>query len=79
MTRNIAGLSGCGLPISVLLFVSCELAIATVRFLRTPASDFTGSHRPGPLDGLSYLAFVLFHRLCADGRTAAAPTDERRD
>lgn len=45
---------------AVLLFVGCEIAIATIRFLRTPASEVMGSHRPGPLDGLFYLGFVLF-------------------
>jgi len=44
----------------VLLFAACEIAIATVRFLRTPASEYMGSHRPGPLDGVFYIAFVLF-------------------
>lgn len=59
MTRNIAS-AWLWLANAVLLFVCCEIAIASLRFLRAPASDYTGSHRPGPLDGLFYLAFVLF-------------------
>lgn len=45
---------------AALLFVGCEIAIMTIRFLRTPALEIMGSHRPGPLDGLFYLGFVLF-------------------
>jgi hypothetical protein len=45
---------------AILLFVGFEIAVATIRFLRTPAADYLGSHRPGPLDGLFYIAFVLF-------------------
>ena len=45
---------------AILLFLCCEIAIASVRFLRTPASEYAGSHRPGPLDGLFYLTFLLF-------------------
>lgn len=45
---------------AVLLFLGFEIAIATLRFLRTPPIAYMGSHRPGPLDGLFYLAFVLF-------------------
>jgi hypothetical protein len=45
---------------AVLLFLGCELAIASIRFLRAPASEIMGSHRPGPLDGLFYIGFVLF-------------------
>ena len=45
---------------AVLLFAAFEIAIATVRFLRTPAAEILGSHRPGPLDGLFYIGFVLF-------------------
>jgi hypothetical protein len=59
MTRNVASF-WLWLTNAVLLFIGCEIAIATVRFLRTPASEYTGSHRPGPLDGLFYLAFLLF-------------------
>lgn len=59
MTRNIASF-WLWLANAVLLFICCEIAIASVRFVRTPASEFTGSHRPGPLDGLFYIAFVLF-------------------
>lgn len=59
MTRNVASF-WLWFANVVLLFVSCEIAIVTVRFLRTPAVEFAGSHRPGPLDGLFYLAFVLF-------------------
>lgn len=59
LTRNIASF-WLWLANAVLLFAACEIAIATVRFLRTPAADYMGSHRPGPLDGFFYLAFVLF-------------------
>jgi hypothetical protein len=59
LTRNV-GSFWLWLANVVLLFVCCEIGIATVRFLRTPASEYAGSHRPGPLDGLFYLAFVLF-------------------
>ncbi|MGV3550535.1 hypothetical protein [Rhizobium sp.] len=59
MTRNVASF-WLWLGNAVLLFIGFEISIATVRFLRTPASDYAGSHRPGPLDGLFYLAFVLF-------------------
>lgn len=45
---------------AALLFVGFELAIASIRFLRAPASQVQGSHLPGPLDGLFYLGFVLF-------------------
>lgn len=45
---------------ATLLFIGCEIAIATIRFLRTPAAEGMGSHRAGPLDGLFYLGFVLF-------------------
>jgi uncharacterized membrane protein len=44
---------------AVLLFLACEIAIASVRFLRTPPVEYLGSHRPGPLDGVFYLGFVL--------------------
>lgn len=59
LTRNIASI-WLWLANAVLLFVACEIAIATVRFVRTPASEYLGSHRPGPLDGVFYIAFVLF-------------------
>lgn len=59
LTRNIASF-WLWLANAALLFVACEIAIATVRFLRTPAIDQLGSHRPGPLDGVFYIAFVLF-------------------
>jgi hypothetical protein len=45
---------------AVLLFIAFEIGIASVRFLRTPVADYLGSHRPGPLDGLFYIGFVLF-------------------
>ncbi|RYF00959.1 MAG: hypothetical protein EOO78_11160, partial [Oxalobacteraceae bacterium] len=51
LTRNIASF-WLWFANVVLLFVACEIAIATVRFLRTPASEYMGSHRPGPLDGV---------------------------
>jgi uncharacterized membrane protein YidH (DUF202 family) len=59
MTRNVASV-WLWLANAFLLFMSCEIAIAFVRFLRTPSAEYMGSHRPGPLDGLFYLAFVLF-------------------
>jgi len=59
LTRNIASV-WLWLANAVLLFIGCEIAIATIRFLRAPASEIMGSHRPGPLDGLFYLGFVLF-------------------
>jgi len=59
LTRNIASI-WLWLANAVLLFVACEIAIVTVRFLRTPAIEYMGSHRPGPLDGFFYIAFVLF-------------------
>lgn len=59
LTRNVAS-AWLWLANVVLLFLSFEIAIATMRFLRTPAAEYTGSHRPGPLDGFFYLAFVLF-------------------
>jgi hypothetical protein len=59
LTRNIASF-WLWLANAVLLFVGCEIAIATIRFLRAPAAEILGSHRPGPLDGLFYLGFVLF-------------------
>lgn len=59
LTRNIASF-WLWVANAVLLFVGCEIAIATIRFLRAPAWEIMGSHRPGPLDGLFYLGFVLF-------------------
>lgn len=59
LTRNIASF-WLWLANAALLFVACEIAIATVRFVRAPAIDYLGSHRPGPLDGVFYIAFVLF-------------------
>lgn len=59
LTRNISSF-WLWLANAVLLFIGCEIAIATIRFLRTPASEIMGSHRPGPLDGMFYLGFVLF-------------------
>jgi hypothetical protein len=59
LTRNIASF-WLWLANAVLLFIGCEIAIATIRFVRAPAADLMGSHRPGPLDGLFYLGFVLF-------------------
>lgn len=59
LTRNVASF-WLWLANAVLLFIGCEIAIATVRFLRVPAAEIMGSHRPGPLDGLFYLGFVLF-------------------
>lgn len=44
----------------VLLFIGFELAIASLRFVRTPLADYLGSHRPGPLDGIFYVGFILF-------------------
>jgi hypothetical protein len=59
LTRNISSF-WLWLANAVLLFIGCEIVIATIRFLRAPASEIMGSHRPGPLDGLFYLGFVLF-------------------
>lgn len=59
LTRNIASI-WLWLANGALLFLAAEIAIASMRFVRAPASDYLGSHRPGPLDGLFYLAFVLF-------------------
>jgi hypothetical protein len=59
LTRHVASF-WLWLANAVLLFVGCEIAVATIRFLRAPASEIMGSHRPGPLDGLFYLGFVLF-------------------
>jgi hypothetical protein len=59
LTRNIGSI-WLWLVNAVLLFIACEIAIATLRFLRAPASEYLGSHRPGPLDGVFYIGFVLF-------------------
>lgn len=59
LTQNVASV-WLWLANAVLLFIGCEIAVATIRFLRTPAAEIMGSHRPGPLDGLFYLGFVLF-------------------
>lgn len=59
LTGNIASF-WLWLANAALLLVGCEIAIATIRFLRAPAAEALGSHRPGPLDGLFYLGFVLF-------------------
>jgi hypothetical protein len=59
LTRNIASL-WLWLANAILLFLCCEITIATVRFMRTPAFEYSGTHRPGPLDGLFYVGFVLF-------------------
>lgn len=59
LTHNIASF-WLWLANAVLLFLGCQIAIATIRFVRAPGSEILGSHRPGPLDGLFYLAFVLF-------------------
>lgn len=59
LTRHVASF-WLWLANAVLLFIGCEIAIATIRFLRAPASEIMGSHRPGPLDGVFYIGFVLF-------------------
>lgn len=59
LTRHVASV-WLWLANAALLFIACEIAIATLRFLRAPASEYLGSHRPGPLDGLFYIGFVLF-------------------
>lgn len=59
LTRNISSF-WLWFANAVLLFVACEIAIVSVRFVRTPASEYLGSHRPGPLDGVFYIGFVLF-------------------
>jgi hypothetical protein len=59
LTHNVASF-WLWLANAVLLFLGCEIAIVTLRFLRAPPVAYMGSHRPGPLDGFFYLAFVLF-------------------
>lgn len=44
---------------AILLFGGCEIVVMTIRFLRRPVAEYAGSHQPGPLDGMFYLAFVL--------------------
>lgn len=44
---------------AALILVGCEIAIVTIRFLRRPVMEYAGSHQPGPLDGMFYLAFIL--------------------
>jgi len=44
---------------AALVLVGYEIAIMTIRFLRRPVMEYAGSHQPGPLDGMFYLAFVL--------------------
>ena len=59
LTRHVAS-AWLWLANGVLLFLAFEIAIATLRFLRAPAADTSGSHLPGPLDGVLYIAFVMF-------------------
>ena len=59
LTKNVASI-WLWLANAVLLFLALEIAIASMRFVRTPAAEYLGSHRPGPLDGLFYIGFVLF-------------------
>ncbi|MCB1448456.1 MAG: hypothetical protein KDJ87_22435 [Rhizobiaceae bacterium] len=59
LTRPVAS-AWLWLANAALLFIALEIAIASLRFFRAPASAYMGAHRPGPLDGLFYLGFVLF-------------------
>jgi hypothetical protein len=58
LTRPVASL-WLWLVNAALVIVGCEIAIMTIRFLRRPVMEYAGSHQPGPLDGMFYLAFVL--------------------